>query len=168
MSYFNSTAFVFLEDVIYKEPLKWFPLLIFCSLLFFNVWIENNSSLIVGGGHIKTDFSEKIIKRYFYLKGGAKYWFLVKTSLQNSDHFAAPIYLQIKSKKNQQFIMNDREYLAVSRFYMRNWNSQRKVLVLKPNTPQTIIFSGSNCASEVCFSLQMLLLGYNLVQDYVV
>ena len=64
--------------------------------------------------------------------------------------------------------MNDREYLTVSRFYMRNWNSQRKALVLKPNIPQTVISSGSNCVSEVCFSLQMLLLGYNLVQDYAV
>ena len=35
LSYFNSTAFAILEDVIYKEPLKWFPLLIFCSVLFF-------------------------------------------------------------------------------------------------------------------------------------
>ena len=58
LSYFNSTVFAFLADVIYKEPLKWYFLLILCSLLVLMFELKIEILVSVGGGHhIATYFS---------------------------------------------------------------------------------------------------------------
>ena len=52
-------------------------------------------------------------------------------------------------------------------FHLRNWNSQKAVHYFEPDIPQTI-FSGSSCAPEIGFSLPVVLLDCNLIQDHAV
>ena len=92
---------------------------------------------------------------YFHHETGAKIWFLVKKYLTNYDDFAAPVCLQYQVKN----LAVDTTWQEIPyNFNVFIWKVDvLKLLRILLNTTEyssSNIFSGSNCALKIWFSLK--------------